>query len=68
MTLWGLGALALSMTSAMLLVTDVLFARMVAIAVAVSTGALICCVWWALPVGRRRRFAASAPDPPKRPM
>lgn len=59
LTLCGLAALALSMVAAILLVTDVLFAFGVAVAVAGATAILVGGLWWALPIGRRRSGARS---------
>lgn len=49
----GLGALALAMVGAVLLVTDFLFARATTITVTIITALLFAVVWYALPVVRR---------------
>lgn len=49
----GLGALALAMIGAVLLITDFLFGTSTTIVVTALTAALFALVWYAVPVGRR---------------
>lgn len=51
----GLGSLAAAMTTAIALVTDVVFGREVAIAAGVSIGLVFVLLWYAMPLRRRRR-------------
>lgn len=49
----GLGALALAMVGAVLLITDFLFGTSTTIVVTALTAALFAFVWYAVPIGRR---------------
>jgi hypothetical protein len=56
MAIAGLGALALAMVGAVLLITDFLFARETTIVVSALAFAMFAIVWYALPISRRIRY------------
>lgn len=53
LTVAGLGALALAMLGAVMLVTDFLFSSTATIVVSVVTGVVFAFFWYALPIARR---------------
>jgi Family of unknown function (DUF6328) len=55
----GLLSLAVAMVAAMLLVSDVMFGRAVAVVIAVATAVAFAFVWAALPLRRRREIGAA---------
>jgi hypothetical protein len=63
----GLGALALAMTGAIMLITDVLFGTVATVVTSVSALAVFVAAWYVLPLQRRSRIRKSgalpAPDP-----
>jgi N-acetylglucosaminyl-diphospho-decaprenol L-rhamnosyltransferase len=62
-TLAGLAGVAISMLGALLLVTDILFARSVALATTI-VAALLCASCWSIaPLARRGRLARESPRP-----
>jgi hypothetical protein len=56
----GLGFLALAMTGAVMLITDVLFGTAMTVVTSVAVFAMFLLLWYLLPL--RRRFAAEADD------
>jgi hypothetical protein len=57
----GLGCLALAMTGAIVLITDVLFGGVATVVTGVAAFSVFLLLWYALPL--RRRFSAEDPDP-----
>ncbi len=53
LTVAGLGFLAISMTAAIWLVVDVVFARATAIVCAAIVGSMFVALWYAVPLHRR---------------
>ena len=56
MAIAGLGALALAMVGAILLITDFLFGRATTIVMTAVSFALFAIVWYAMPISRRVRY------------
>lgn len=56
MAIAGLGALALAMVGAVLLVTDFLFGKAATVSVTAVAALLFAVVWYAMPISRRIRF------------
>ena len=50
----GMGFLALAMTGAILLVTDVLFGALTSALTCAAVGAVFACLWYVIPLRRRR--------------
>jgi len=61
----GLGFLALAMTGAIMLITDVLFGTAATAVTTVAAGAMFVVLWYAMPL--RRRFSSKEPEPPPDP-
>jgi Zn-dependent membrane protease YugP len=60
----GLGALALAMTGAIVLITNVLFGATATIVTGIAAFSVFVLFWYALPL--KRRFSSEEePDPPK---
>lgn len=59
----GLGCLALAMTGAIMLITDVLFSTAMTILTSVAALAVFALLWAALPLQRRRRVGSAGPRP-----
>jgi hypothetical protein len=63
MAIAGLGALALAMVGAVLLITDFLFGSATTIVVSATAFLMFATVWYAMPISRRLRHGG-APDEP----
>jgi hypothetical protein len=61
----GLGFLALAMTGAIMLITDVLFGGIATVLTSVGAMAMFVALWYVLPL--RRRFSSQGPAPPPDP-
>jgi membrane-associated HD superfamily phosphohydrolase len=65
-TIAGLGFLALAMTGAIMLITDVLFGTVATVVTTIAAAAMFAVLWYLLPLGRRLSLRESGRRPPDR--